>query len=160
MRTAVRTLAPAVLAFGLIAAAPAPSEPLRWFSGEWRCDGHFSNGKPIASTLRFEWQDAPAALVKRHDDRPPNQYHSIELWTFDKAAGFRAMIADAYSGARLYTSMGWAGDTFTWERSQAGKAVERFAYTRTGKGAMQVDWSTSRDGATFTLGDTLACVKV
>jgi hypothetical protein len=159
MRALVIVAATLVL-FGASSASadPAPSEALKPLAGQWRCAGHFaSNGKPIASTIRFEWDADAAALIKHHDDTPPNQYHAIELWTFAKAGGFRAVIADAYSGARVFTSAGWVDKTLTFERAEDGKPAERFTYTLTGDRALQVDWSVSRDGITFKLGDTLNC---
>ncbi|MDQ2859370.1 MAG: hypothetical protein M3T55_01295 [Pseudomonadota bacterium] len=141
-------------------AEPSPARVLAEFSGAWRCDGHFvSNGSPIASTMVFNWSEQVGALVLHHDDAPPNAYHAIELWTFDKAGGLSATIADGFSGVRRLVSPGWEGDVLTWTRLQEGRPVERFAYARRGPGRIRVEWSVSRDGTTFQLGDTLDCKR-
>ncbi len=125
-----------------IAAEPSPARVLAELSGAWHCDGHFvSNGSPIASTLAFDWSEQAGALMLHHDDAPPNAYHAIELWTFDKTGGLSATIADGFSGVRRFVSPGWEGDVLTWTRLQDGRPAERFAYTRQGPGKMLVEWS-------------------
>ena len=143
------------------AAEPGPAQGLAGFAGAWRCEGRFiSNGASIASTLTFDWSEAAQALVVRHDDRPPNAYHAVELWSFDKGGGLSATIADGFSGVRRLVSPGWEGDVLTWTRLQDGRPAERFAYRRQGPGKMLVEWSVSRDGTTFRLGDTLNCERL
>lgn len=149
--------ATAALCAGRAHAADATS--LAWFAGSWHCAGRFeANGKPIEARLRFDWNDAAGALVKHHDDEPPNPYHAVELWS---GAGPRltAAIVDAYSGTRVLTSAGWTQESLTWTRTVDAKPVERFAYTRESTDRMRVDWSTSRDGLTFKVGDTLSCER-
>ena len=134
--------------------------PLAWFAGTWTCTGHFeSNGKPIAARLRFEWNEAAGALVKYHDDRPPNAYHAVELWGADGPRGMAATILDPFGGARRFTSAGWADESLTWTRLADAKPVERFLYVREAQDRLRVEWATSRDGSTFKPGDTLLCER-
>ena len=145
----------------LCAGSAQAAEPasLAWFAGRWHCAGKFeSNGKPIESRLRFDWDEAAKALVKHHDDEPPNAYHAVELWG---ATGTQlaATIVDAYSGTRIFSSAGWTQASLTWTRTVDTRPVERFAYARESEDRMRVDWSTSRDGVAFKLGDSLACER-
>lgn len=134
--------------------------PLAWFAGAWQCVGQFeSNGKPIAARVRFDWNESAAALVKHHDDREPNAYHAVELWSAASPKGLAATIVDAYSGARQFTSAGWANESFAWTRVADAKPVERFLYVREADDRLRIEWATSRDGSTFQVGDTLSCKR-
>ena len=70
--------------------------------------------------------------------------------------GMRASISDA-SGMRWFQSSGWNGDRLDWDRLEGGSTVERFSYSLTARGDMQIDWSRVRDGQPLALGDTLIC---
>ena len=138
----------------------AETAPLAWFAGAWECAGSFaSSGKPIAAHLRFDWDDATGALVKHHDDAPPNLYHATEMWGQAKSGGLSATTVDLFSGTRSFSSPGWSEDVLTWTRSIGAQPVERFTYVRQAADRMRVDWETSKDGATFKLGATRACVR-
>jgi hypothetical protein len=61
-------------------ASAASAESLDYFVGRWRCEGVFpASGKAIASTLKFERDTPSGAVLKHHDDTPPNRYHALEL---------------------------------------------------------------------------------
>ena len=139
----------------------AADEPLLgWFAGTWQCAGHFEpSGKPIEARLGFDWSDAAGALVKHHDDRPPNAYHAVEVWGQNGPAGLTATIVDRYGGTRLFTSSGWANESLVWTRAIDAKPVERFVYVRESQDRLRIDWATSRDGAAFKVGDTLSCER-
>lgn len=155
-----------LLIAGLLAAAaaapePAAPDPLSYFEGAWTCAGHFEpSKKPLASTLTFRRDPDTGALLKQHRDAAPGTYVAAETWSFAKTpGGFRAAIADSFSGQRWYASPGWEGDRWTWSRQGAGEPGEQFVYVRTGPTTMTVDWMISRAGAPLVLGDTLACTK-
>jgi hypothetical protein len=147
----------------LAAASPEPSapNPLAYFEGAWTCDGHFEpSKKPLASAMVFSRDPDTGALLKQHRDAAPGTYKAAETWSFARVAGgFRATIADGFSGLRWYASPGWEGDRWTWSRQGAGEPGEQFVYIRTGPTTMTVDWMISRAGAPLVLGDTLACTK-
>jgi hypothetical protein len=149
----------AVSASALAAETGQPAASLSYFEGAWSCEGHFANGSPIASNITFSWSAPAQALVKHHDDLPPNGFHDVELWTFDKVGGFKALVADAYSGARAMTSPGWAGDALTWSHSEGPQRSERFIYVRLSTDHLRIDWEVSKDGGSFKLGDTLTCKR-
>jgi hypothetical protein len=140
--------------------AATPSDALSYFAGDWHCSGMFpANGRAISSNLHFDWNEEAAALVKRHDDEPPNGFHAVELWASAKDGGLRDTIADPYAGVRYYASPGWSGDTLTWTNVAEASSKDRFTYTRLKPGAMRVDWASSKDGSTFVVGDTLTCTR-
>ena len=142
-------------------AAPAAIDPLAYFEGAWNCAGQFEpSKKPLASTLVFRRDPDTGALLKQHADVAPATYKAAETWSFAKpAGGYRAAIADGFSGLRWYASPGWEGDRWTWTRSGAGEPGEQFVYVRAGPTTMTVEWRLSRAGAPLTLGDTLDCRK-
>jgi hypothetical protein len=138
-------------------ATPSP-DALKYFNGEWDCAGEFpASGKKIASTVRFTYDEPTGALVKHHDDNPPNAYHAIELWAADKSGTFSNTIAVPSYGVRTFTSPGWSDNAFVWTSGVNANPTERFTYTRLGDATMQVDWAISKNGATFVVGDTLTC---
>lgn len=129
--------------------------------GSWHCAGYFvASGKPLSSDIDFKIDERSGALVVRHDDRAPGQYHALELWTGGNArSGFRATIVDSYNGSRWLESPGWNGPLLVWTRSVGGKAAEQFAYRMIAPAALQIDWSVSRGNAPLALGDRLNCKR-
>ena len=146
----------------LAAASPeavAP-DPLVYFEGADLVGQFEPSKKPLASAMAFSRDPDTGALLKRHRDAAPGTYKAAETWSFARVAGgFRATIADGFSGLRWYASPGWEGDRWTWSRQGAGEPGEQFVYIRTGPATMTVDWMISRSGAPLVLGDTLACTK-
>jgi hypothetical protein len=157
-------LAVCFVSSGLVLAAPAPADqpppsPFQYFAGRWACSGEFSsNHKPISSALSFFFDGRTGALLKHHDDNPPNAYHAMELWAAGKENTYDAMIA-VPSGVRYFHATGWSGDTWVWTNASDAKPVDRFAYTRLDEATMRVDWSVSKDGVRFVVGDTLTCKR-
>jgi len=129
--------------------------------GSWHCEGYFvASGKPLSSDIDFKIDERSGALIVRHDDRAPGQYHALELWTGGNArSGFRATIVDSYNGSRWLESPGWNGPLLVWTRSVGGKAAEQFAYRMIAPAALQIDWSVSRGNAPLALGDRLNCKR-
>jgi len=142
------------------AAATENADGFAPLEGEWHCEGHFvSNGKHLSSDVEFKQDANSGALIVRHDDRPPGQYHSLELWTARPAQRpIRAAIADGFTGMRWFESPGWSGGTLVWTRTEDGTAIEQFAYRLLGPGSLAIDWS-RKVGGTMALGDTVSCAK-
>jgi hypothetical protein len=142
------------------AATPQPSEALRYFDGSWHCNGVFpSNGQKISSKLTFSWYAQTGSILKQHDDEPPNAYHAVELWAASSKGGFQNMVADSFGGVRFFSSSGWVGDAFTWVGDSAPNRKEQFVYTKLEAGTLRIDWSVSKNGAAFVIGDTLTCLR-
>jgi hypothetical protein len=134
---------------------------LSYFLGTWNCSGSFpASGKTIASTMRFESDLGGAAVVKHHDDVPPNTFHAIEAWNYSPTdKRFNDAIADNFGGVRIFVSDGWIGDVFTWNSAPEVKPMQQFVYTRLSSTSMRVDWHVSKDGTHYVVGDTLMCTK-
>ena len=141
------------------AVSPLEAQPFQALVGKWTCAGTFaSSGKPVASVIDIRLDAATGALVVHHDDLPPNGFHDMELWGPAKGGGFRATIADSYSGIRWLTSPGWRDGALEWTHSEAGAPVERFSYAFAGPGKFKLEWFLVRDGQP-TLGDSLLCLN-
>jgi hypothetical protein len=144
-----------------IAQTPEISDALRYFDGPWHCDGVFpSNGRKISSNLNFTWSARTGALSKQHDDEPPNGYHAVELWVVSGKGGFQAMNGDSFGGVRFFSSPGWVGDALTWIGDSDPTHKDQFVYTKLDANKMRIDWSVSKSGAPFILGDTLTCSRI
>lgn len=141
--------------------APVLTDGFGALEGEWQCDGHFiSSGKPLSSQISFLADERTAALIVRHDDRPPGQYHALEVWTAgNPREGYRATLVDAFSGTRWFQSPGWNGTTLVWTRYDNGRPAEQFAYQIVRPGRLKIDWSVSRENGPMVLGDTLDCAR-
>jgi hypothetical protein len=143
-----------------LAQTPTVSGALRYFDGSWHCDGVFpSNGRKISSNLAFTWYSQTGAVLKRHDDEPPNGYHAVELWVPSAKGAFQAMIGDSSGGVRFLSSSGWVGDAITWLGDSDSTHQDQFVYTKLALNTLRIDWSFSKSGAAFVLGDTLTCVR-
>jgi hypothetical protein len=143
----------------LASAAPADDmAPFRVLVGPWTCAGTFaSNGKPIAATVTVVWDEPTASIMVRHDDLAPNRFHALEVWGKAKDGGFRASIADAYSGVRWLTSPGWTGGALDWTRAEGGAPVERFRYSDVSAQGFEVEWFVFGKDGQPRLGDSLRC---
>jgi hypothetical protein len=152
------------LAFCLMLATPLaarcqavnPAAPLAYFSGAWKCAGHYAGGAVIASNLVFYWSAPAAAMITHHDDVAPGAYHAVELWNAESAGGMHGLIVDSLGGARPIVALGWEGDVLTWVYLNATR-TERFVYAKLGPDRMRADWLVSKDQGPFQLGDTLTC---
>lgn len=147
-----------------LAVAPDPLSSMAYFVGSWQCDGVFPRtGATISSTISFEADAKLGALIKHHDDTPPNAYHALEIWVYSaNDHHYNAAIADNFGGVRQFTSPGWDGDRLTWtDDSNVTPAMksQRFVYERQSPSQFKLDWQTSRDGTTYLVGDTLTCKR-
>lgn len=151
------------LAAGLLVGADDPSgipnDGLDRFVGSWTCSGHFvPSNRPISATLAITRDPSTDAIIIRHDDVAPGRFHSIELWTANRPSlGFRASVADNFTGTRWFVSPGWDGDVLRWSRPDTDKPTEQFVYTAVGQDRMRIDWNIVRGANPLTLGDTLDC---
>lgn len=108
-------LAVAVPAFATMPAGQGMRR-MQFLVGAWDCAGRFvPSGKPIASTIRFNFDVGGKVLVKHHDDKPPKGYHAIEDWVAKRDGGYAAAIVDGYSGVREFDATGWKHDSLTWQ---------------------------------------------
>jgi hypothetical protein len=139
------------------AAADDHMRPLRDWAGSYACAGQFANGKPIASTVRFDVDAATGAVLKHHDDTgATGGYHALEVWTYQPdAKRFAATITDSSGGVRQLYSPGLAGAALTWTND--GAPATRFVYTPLDDGNLQIDWFYADRKGNFTRGDTLTC---
>lgn len=132
--------------------------PFSALAGRWTCAGTFAaNGRPIAASVSIAWDEPTGSMIVRHDDLPPNGFHTVELWGKAKGGGFRASIADAYSGVRWLTSSGWAAGALEWTRSEAGVPVEKFRYSDVSPAGFEVEWFVFGKDGQPKLGDSLRC---
>jgi hypothetical protein len=133
--------------------------PLRYFDGDWVCEGHFiPSDRPLASSMIFR-ADAAGAVRKAHRDLSPGRYTAEEVWAAAPQGGFRAMILSGPATMRWFTSVGWEGNRWTWSRHAAeGEPEERFVYVRTSALQMDVEWWMIRSGS-LEMGDILHCRK-
>ena len=144
-----------------LAQAPTVSDALRYFDGTWHCNGVFpSNGRKISSKLAFTWYAQTGSLLKQHDDEPPNSYHATELWVASSKGGFQNLIGDSFGGARPFSSAGWVGNALIWVGDSDPTRKEQFAYFKLDANTMRIDWSVSKNGVDFVVGDTLTCSRI
>jgi len=139
-------------------------ESMAGLQGQWSCGGVFpSSGKHIASEIVFAPDLENAWLLVRHDDTPPNMFHSSEYWGFDSGKKqFVAFVFDNFGGARKFTSSGWMNDELIW----AGEAsttrpptIERFVYKKDGPDQLMVNWEVKKGTADWRVGDSLTCKR-
>jgi hypothetical protein len=131
--------------------------------GEWECSGTFAkSGKPISSGLNISADLDGAWIIVRHDDHPPNQFHALELWGYDKTAHqFENSVFDNFSGSRKFVSPGWNGTQFIWTRSDVAPdaVTERFLFDRQHSCKLQITWQVKKPKEDWIVGDTLVCRK-
>jgi len=101
-----------IQAAGVSAGAQTPnSRPdtalVHYFSGDWKGEGKFANGKPIEATLSFQLSLDSAWLVCQHRDLPPNRYKADFFWGIDRdTKGFEGYCFDNFNGNRAERRLG------------------------------------------------------
>jgi len=128
--------------------------------GTWSCDGTFgSNGKPISSTIAFSPTLEGAWLEMHQDDRPPNVFHTHELWGYDKIAkDFTNFAFDNFGGVRRFTSPGWSGNQLIWTGEPSAQlAQERFIFECAAGDKLVVTWQLRKGQGDWIVGDKLTC---
>jgi hypothetical protein len=145
--------------------AAAPQTPLsdltRMLSGNWRCSGHFANGKLITSAESFAPLFAGRWLVEEHVDDPPFPYRARSMWGWDEASHLLTLtIFDNFGGARLFTSGGWQDSALVFDERpliNAPAHQERFIYERLPAGGYSVEYQVLEAAKQWRMGDVLAC---
>jgi hypothetical protein len=150
--------------------SPAPGalrselRPLSFFIGHWDCSGEFpASHKPISSRVVFSPELDGSWLTFRWDDNPPNRFHALELWGYDKFAhDFTNSIYNNFGGVYLYNSAGWIGDELTWGPRDLPPnspiVSERYVIDRKSPKEFVISWEVRRTQAPqWTVGDTLTC---
>jgi hypothetical protein len=141
-------------------ALASPLRPLAFFAGVWICAGKFAkDGKSIDSQETFTATLDGQWLEMRHEDRPPYHFDALELWGYDQGSRqFTAYVFDNVPGARHFSSSGWLDGRFTWTDTEPAQGVtDRFVFQRKDQGSYKVTYAITRDGKTWSTGDTLLC---
>ena len=141
-------------------AATLDSAMVRFFVGEWKGEGSFSNGKPIAATLSFHLSLDSAWLVSDHRDVPPMSYKATAWWGVDAdTKQFVAIVFDNFHGHRSFASRGWVGGKLILTAQSyapgVGTYFEHFIYERISESQFKMSYETSADAITWRLGDSL-----
>jgi len=142
-----------------ILAAALVASPFTSFEGHWHCEGRFiASGKAIVSELAMGVDAKSGIFVVHHDDAAPMEYHSMEIWTSNRADAFLySAVVDKFSGLRVFRSPALHDGELAFSRSENGAVVEEFRYALTAPGTLRIDWSVVRAGKPLAPGDTLAC---
>jgi hypothetical protein len=142
--------------------AAAAIQPLAYFIGQWTCDGHFtSNNQPTSATITASLDLQNSWLSFRWDDKPPSQFHALELWGFNKTSKqFTNFIYDNFGGVRMFTSPGWDGDTLIWlgdALADPNNPNQRFVIARKSSKEFVITWQTHQPQGDWRTGDELTC---
>lgn len=103
-----------------------------------------------------------AWLMVRHDDRPPNTFHAVEFWGFDKTTGqFVAVVNDSFGGMRIFTSPGWQENRLTWTGDTLApeKPKQHFLFDKKRPREFVVTFELSREEGGWRPIDVLTCTK-
>jgi hypothetical protein len=140
---------------------PAGVKSLEFFTGDWHCDGKFTNGKEISANLRFEPVLDGKFILFKHDDEPPFGYHAHSYWGWDQAAGqFISTIHDSTGGTRVFRSSGWKGTTLEWLGGDfPAKADQRFTFERLEENKFRVSYAYVKHDSWVTV-DSSVCTAV
>jgi hypothetical protein len=137
--------------------------PIASFLGEWECSGTFAkSGEPVSSALNISPALEGAWVIVRQDDHPPNQFHALEVWGFDKSAHqFENFTFDNFSGSRRFVSPEWGGTQFIWTRGDVAPdaVTERFLFDLLSTGILRITWQVKKPKEDWSIGDTFVCRK-
>lgn len=151
--------------FGQAPVARLDSGLVHFFSGDWKGEGAFANGRKIAATLSFRLALDSAWLVCEHRDLPPNGYKANLYWGTDRGTGkFVAVACDNFGGHREFASAGWVDGKLELKRQTeapgTGTYFERFVYERLSADSFRMTYEVGRDGVKWQLGDSLVFTRV
>lgn len=137
-------------------------QSLSFFVGQWSCAGEFvAAKKPINSRVSVVSDLGGSWLSFRWDDNPPNIFHALELWGFDKTSRqFTNFIHDNFGGVRLFNSHGWDGDTLIWTGDALANPPalnQRFVIARKSVKEFIISWEVRKPQADWVTGDHLTC---
>jgi hypothetical protein len=164
-----------MLFVGTVAAAMAHAQTLpsaqnrefaylmTFFSGQWDCSGHFSNGTSISSTESSSSMMSGAWMQQVHDDRPPFSYHAYSYWGIDKPSqDLIVTILDVTGGIRLFRSSDWHESSFSMDSQPVighGDTNERFSYEKKSPGVFTFAYSIRKGAGEWVIGDQLECKR-
>ena len=137
-------------------------ESFTYFVGHWNCEGEFvAVKKPTAAQISIASDLGGSALSFRWDDNPPNRFHALELWGFDRTANhFTNFIHDNFGGVRQFNSAGWEGDTLTWTGNALATPPttnERFVLQRKSAKEFVIAYDTRKGQGDWNTIDRLTC---
>ena len=137
---------------------------VRFFSGNWKGEGKFANGRPIEATVSFRLSLDSAWLVCEHRDVPPNGYAADFYWGVDRdTKAFEAYCFDNFNGHRHFGSNGWLKGriVLTTQASAGGGHIyfEHFIFEKVTEGSFRMTYEVSGDGITWQLGDSLVFTR-
>lgn len=158
----------------VLAATPADSasDPARdgfgeltaFFDGQWRCSGHFTNGKAISALESFEPVLNGKWLLQIHDDDPPFQYHAYSFWGVDSRSGdLLITIHDVTGSVRLFRGSAWRSPSFVLDVAPLPgnpPTSERFTYRRKSAGLFSFAYATRTGSGEWKEVDRSDCRKV
>jgi hypothetical protein len=143
-----------------------PGSIVSYFAGKWDGTGTLTRtGASLASTSEMEAVDDGGALLIRHAEKPPATSNFTALMSMDSNSGdvVLLMTTNRDSGARLFRSPGWQGDSiqFTADKNlHAWFASERITFTRLTPTSYHAQYEMSRDnGQTWRTGDEQTFTK-
>jgi hypothetical protein len=132
------------------------------FQGDWKCAGHFANGKAISARESFDTLLGGAALRETHVDDPPFPYDADSVWNVDQQSGALLLtIHDNFGGLRVFSAKEWRSGPISFEELPVLGPLarqERFIYTRKPEGGFSYEYQMLSSGR-WVMGDTLDCVK-
>jgi hypothetical protein len=112
-----------------------------FFTGEWKGEGAFANGRPIAATLSFRLSLDSAWLVSDHADVPPGSYKATSYWGVDAGTGqFVCSIFDNFHGHRSFAMVASAKNGHQSNESNDGPSADRPAVDKVASSG----WATGR----------------
>ena len=148
-----------------------PVDLVHFFSGEWQGQGEFANGRKIEADVSFAPDLDNQWLVYRHHDLAPNQYQALGLWGFEAVSKtFVMVVNDNFGGSRLFSSEGWTNGKIVFRKAalitpqsdarlNPPTTQERFTFERQTDDSFKMTYESSRDGASWQLGDYLVFKK-
>jgi hypothetical protein len=143
-----------------------PAALLSYFSGSWHGVGAFAKGRHLESDITFTPAVDGQGLLVRGQERPPNHFKYIALWSMDTVGGQPVMLlaANLGGGARLFRSNGWHDDAIVFQTTSKLRswfALERFTYQRKTGSIFIATYEYSTDnGISWRFGDRQTFTRV
>lgn len=134
-------------------------------AGEWRCEGAFADGRPLAADISMKTDHGGNVLLYRHEDHPPTSYKASGVWFFDDKdnnfAALRHRSVGGQAAVSAYIGDSWDDTTLTFKAKALWGplwAENRFTFTIEDVDEMSMVWEVAKD-AEWRMGDYLDCRK-
>jgi len=142
-----------------------PDDMLSYFTGQWKGDGAFANGKKISANVSYKLSLDSTWLVEKHADILPNRYKSVAMWGADSSGNrLMAYVFDNSGGHRKFVSTGWQAGKLVLSTKEfmkgRGNIFEHFIYEKRSAGSFRMTFEVSRDGKEWKLVDSLLFQKI